>query len=430
MNFGDLREILHYVPQFRGRTFVVALDGAVVESSDFSNILLDLAVLRSLSVRVVLVHGAAAQIEALGRKRGVALSNVDGTGVTDEATLEVSMDAISRLGNAVMQSLTTVKIKAASANAIHAHPAGILKGVDTGFTGTVERIDAGVLRGFLEQDILPVVPPLGFDADGQILRVNSDAVAREVASALGASKVLFVSLDDPRDHTGGRVRQWTAEEALAFVESSGGLPPGMVSKLRHGARATRDGVPRVHLVGSRTPDALLAELFSNEGVGIMVYSDAYQRIRQAANADIDELYLLIHRAIEEEQLIERSRAEIQAAIDDYIVVEIDGNIVGCVAVHPDPARGRAELACLFVKRGHTGQGYGGTLVAAAAERARQRGCGELFALSTQAAGYLVREGFVRSHDLDILPPERREKWESNGRNALLLVRRLDPAEDE
>lgn len=425
MNFSDLRAILQYVPQFRGRTFVVALDGAVIESSDFSNILLDLAVLRSLNVKVVLVHGAAAQIEALGQRRGVALSNTDGTGVTDEITLEVSMDAISRLSNAVMQSLTTVKIKAATANAIHAHPAGILRGIDTQFTGTVERIDAGVLQSFLDQDILPVVPPLGFDADGQTLRVNSDAVAREVATALGASKILFVSRDDLRVQTGGRERQWTADNALAFVAAEGdALPSGTASKLRQAARATRDGVPRVHLIGSRNQDALLAELFSNEGVGVMVYSDAYQRIRPATHADVDELYLLIRRAVEEEELIERSRTEIQGAVLDYVVVEIDGNIVGCVAIHPDPQGGAAELACLFVKHGHTGQGYGSILVKAAEERARQLGCQQLFALSTQAAGYLEREGFVRTDDLGLLPEERRDKWASNGRNAVLLVKRL------
>ncbi|MCB1206427.1 MAG: amino-acid N-acetyltransferase [Verrucomicrobiae bacterium] len=425
MNFSDLRAILQYVPQFRGRTFVVALDGAVIESSDFSNILLDLAVLRSLNVKVVLVHGAAAQIVALGNRRGVALSNIDGTGVTDEATLEVSMDAISRLSNAVMQSLTTVKIKAATANAIHAHPAGIIKGIDHGFTGTVEKIDAGVLQSFLDQDILPVVPPVGFDADGQTLRVNSDAVAREVATALGASKILFVTLCDPRDETGGREKQWTAEDALAFIESNPSLPPGMISKLRQASRATRDGVPRVHLIGSRNQDALLAELFSNEGVGVMVYSDAYQRVRLASHADVDELYLLIHRAVEDEELIERSRAEIHAVIEDYIVIEIDGNIVGCVAVHPAPERDRAELACLYVKRGHTGQGYGRTLVGAATDRARQLGCREIFALSTQAAGYLEREGFARSGDLSLLPEDRREKWLKNGRNAVILHRDLD-----
>lgn len=424
MNFSDLRSILQYVPQFRGRTFVIALDGAVIDSPEFSNILLDLAVLRSLNIRVVLVHGAAAQIEALGKKRNLELSNIDGTGVTDETTLEVSMDAISRLSNTVLQSLTTVKLKAATANAIHAHPHGIVGGVDQGYTGTIERIDDSVLQSFLEQDILPVVPPLGFDADGQTLRVNSDTVAREVATALGAAKILFVSVDDPRELAPEGERQWSGEDAVEYLENNADLSIGVVSKLKQAIRATSDGVPRVHLVGSGSEDAILAELFSNEGVGVMIYSDAYQKVRPATRADVDELHLLIHRAVEDDQLIDRSRVEIQAAIDDYIVVEIDGNVVGCVAVHHYPEDAKAELACLFVKKGHTDQGYGRTLTTAAAERAKSLGAKELFALSTQAAGFLEKADFRRLDDLSILPAERREKWEQNQRNALLLVRNV------
>ncbi|MEM9283599.1 MAG: amino-acid N-acetyltransferase, partial [Verrucomicrobiota bacterium] len=399
MNFSDLRAILHYVPQFRGRTFVVALDGAVIDSPDFSNILLDLAVLRSLNIKVVLVHGAAAQIQALGEKRHVALSNIDGTGVTDEATLEISMDAISRLSSSVMQSLTTVKLQAATANAIHAHPAGILKGVDTQHTGAIERIDSGVLQGFLDQEILPVVPPLGFDADGQTLRVNSDAVAREVAIALGASKILFVSADDPRNELGDRSPHFLNDEAMHFVRETEGLSPNLVSKFEQGSIATRDGVARVHFIGSRNDDALLSELFSNEGVGVMIYADAYQQVRPATRLDVDEIHLLIHRAMEDEQLVSRSRSDILASIEDFVVVEVDGNVVGCVAVHHYSEEKQAELACLFVKKGHTDQGYGSTLVDAAVQRARELAVDQLFALSTQAAGYLEREGFTLSEDL-------------------------------
>lgn len=424
MNFSDLRAILHYVPQFRGRTFVVALDGAVIDSPDFSNILLDLAVLRSLNIRVVLVHGAAAQIAALGAKRGIPLSNIDGAGVTDDATLEVSMDAISRLSNSIMQSLTTAKLQAATANAIHAHPAGILGGEDTRNTGTIERIDASVLQGFLEQDILPVVPPLGFDADGKTLRVNSDAVAREVAVALGAAKVLFVSADDPRETLGTDDRNWSSESVRGFLADRPDLSPGLASKLKHGAAATSDGVTRVHLIGSRNDDALLAELFSNEGVGLMIYSDDYRRVRPATRDDVEEIHLLIHRAMEEDQLVSRTRSELLATIDDFIVIEIDGNIVGSVAVHPYPEENKAELACLFVKRGHNDQGYGRLLVEAATNRAESLGVNELFALSTQASGYLERAGFLRCEDLSSLPSPRREKWEENGRNALLLTRSL------
>jgi len=424
MNFSDLRAILQYVPQFRGRTFVVALDGAVIDSPAFSNIMLDLAVLRSLNVKVILVHGAAAQISALGEKREIPLSNIDGTGVTDEATLEVSMDAISRLSNSVMQSLTTVQLQAATANAIHAYPAGIIGGVDTEFTGTIERIDADVLQSFLDQDILPVVPPLGFDADGQTLRVNSDAVAREVAIALDADKILFLSTEDPRTLLTDGQQSWSSESALDFLENNPDLDNGFASKLKHGAAATRGGVTRVHLIGSENEDAILAEVFSNEGVGVMVYSDAYRSIRPAKRSDVDELYLLIHRAMEEEQLVQRSRCDILSSIDDYIVLEIDANVVGCVAVHPYDADSKAELACLFVKRGHNGQGYGSLLVEAAIQRAQRSGFDQLFALSTQAAGYLEKAGFQRENDLSELPNGRREKWEKSQRNALLLVRRV------
>lgn len=422
MNFGDLRSILQYVPQFRGCTFVIALDGAVIDSPDFSNILLDLAVLRSLNIKVVLVHGAAAQIEALGEKRNIELSNVDGTGVTDEATLEVSMDAISRLSNGVMQSLTTVKLQAATANAIHAHPAGIIKGVDTQFTGTIERIDANVLKSFLDQDILPVVPPLGFDADGQTLRVNSDIVAREVACALGATKILFLSHKNPADYSLDRERQWSAEEALEFIEDNPDAPAGFTSKLAQAARASKDRVPRVHLIGSQVEDALLAEIFSNEGVGLMVYSDDYQRVRPATRNDVDELYLLIHRAMEEEKLIERSRSDIMSSIGDFIVAEVDGNVVGCVAVHHYKEEDQAELACLYVKNGHTGQGYGKVLVEAASNRSESLGVSRLFALSTQAVNYLEKVGFSRIEDRDSLPTKRLSEWEKNGRNAVVLVR--------
>lgn len=423
MNFEDLRAILQYVPQFRGATFVIALDGSVIESPDFSNILLDLAVLRSLNIDVVLVHGAASQIRSLGEKRGISLSNCDGTGVTDEATLEVSMDAISRLSHSIMQSLTTVKIRAASTNAIRARPAGIIGGVDNLFSGTIDQVDGAMLRSFLDQNILPVVQPLGFDADGRTLRVNSDKVAREVGIALKASKIIFVSLSNPQETTQFACRQWSAEQASALLESSAAdkLPAGLLSKIKEAIRATRDGVLRVHLIGVARNDALLAELFSNEGVGLMVYADAYHEVRPATKADADEIYSLIRRAVEDEQLLERPRSDIISQIEDYIVLAIDGNVVGCVAIHFYAEQKLAELACLFVKKGHNGMGYGGILVEAARQRASELQVDWLFALSTQAAGYLQKEGFQKEDDLSLLPPNRLEKWRKNNRNAVLLV---------
>ncbi|MCB1230900.1 MAG: amino-acid N-acetyltransferase [Verrucomicrobiae bacterium] len=423
MKFGDLRGILQYVPQFRGRTFVVALDGAIVASENFSNILLDLAVLRSLNVRVVLVHGAAQQIRELAEKRDVELSNSDGTGITDEKTLEVSLDAITRLNSGVMQNLTSLRIRAATSNAIIAHPAGIVSGLDQGFTGTIERIDTDALESFLGQEILPVLPPLAYDATGRTLRVNSDAVAFETAVALKAAKIIYVLPEEPDFGLPTQVsRQLAENEAEELRQRIGGdQPSGLRSKLKFAIRACREGIPRVHLINGNRNDAILAELFSNEGIGTMVFSDSYRQIRTATQADVDEMLLMMRRAVEDEMLVERSREEIQVRLSDYHIIEIDGNVVGCVALHPDPEAGVAEIACLHVKKAHEGQGYGGFLIKEAEKLASQAGL-KVYAVSTQAVSFFERHGFRRCEDRGFLPEDRRKKLATNGRNSIVLVR--------
>src|SRR5204862_7441476 len=159
----------------------------------FANILLDVAVLRSLNIRVVLVHGASAQIKAAGEKQNVKPSNLDGTGVTDADTLQLALDAANRLTHEILEGLSTNDLRAACPNAIIAHPQGILQGVDHLFTGKVERVDTDLLQTLLNQGIIPVVPPLGFAGDGKTYRVNSDSVAVAVADALKASKLIFIT---------------------------------------------------------------------------------------------------------------------------------------------------------------------------------------------------------------------------------------------
>src|SRR6266446_2377148 len=173
MKVSDLRGILTYVPRFREKIFVSAVDGEIAASPNFGNILLDLAVLRSLSVKVILVHGAALQIERLAAERGVKVSNTDGTGITDEATLKIALDAATTLMNEIMQGLTSVDLRAAYANVVIAHPAGILGGVDFLHTGKVERVDTKLIHLLLNEGVIPVIPPIGFDGEGRSFRVNS-----------------------------------------------------------------------------------------------------------------------------------------------------------------------------------------------------------------------------------------------------------------
>ncbi len=166
LHLTDLREILRYVPQFRDRVFVIALDGAVVEDENFANLLLDIALLRSLRIGVALVHGAGYQIKRMAEQTGQTPSNTDGTGVTDPATLQLALTAANRVTHEVIEGLAAVDLSGAYGNALVAHPAGIIRGVDYQMTGRVERVNTAMLQALLEHDIVPVIPPLGCDGEG------------------------------------------------------------------------------------------------------------------------------------------------------------------------------------------------------------------------------------------------------------------------
>lgn len=425
MNVADLREILQYVPRFRERIFVIALDGELIGSENFTNLLLDLAVLRSLSIRVVLVHGAGHQIRRLAEARGQVLSNSDGTGITDPATLQISIDAAIRLTNEVMEGLSAVDLRAAYLNAIVAHPVGILAGVDQQFTGKVERVDTKALHLLLEEGIVPVIPPLGFDGEGRTFRVNSDAVAVEVGEALRAAKVIFLGPAGLLSPGFQLPRQVSIADAGDLAQKGRGrLPSGLLSKLDAGARACRQGVPRVHLLDGTVNEALLAEIFSHEGIGTMIYSNEYQQIRRIFKKDVRKVLGLIRQSVKNEELVRRTRGEIAERLEDYWILEIDRNPIACIALHPLPGGECAELACLHVSKNHENQGYGRKLIAFVENQARERGMKRLFALSTQAYTYFKQKaGFVEAPP-ESLPPERRLRYEASGRNSKILVKEL------
>lgn len=426
MNVSDLREILQYVPRFRERIFVVAVDGEVAASENFANILLDLAVLRSLSIKVVLVHGASHQIQEMAKSIGVTISNSDGTGVTDEKTLNLSISAAVRLTNEIMEGLSAVDLRAAYINAIIAHPAGILGGVDYEYTGRIERVDVKALRLLLDEGIIPVVPPLGFDGEGRTYRVNSDSAAVEVAEELSAAKIIYLAPSRAFNEAARLPRQLSVPETTELLKKQGSqLFPGTVSKLEGATKACIQGVPRVHILDGAVNEALLTEIFSHEGFGTMVYSNEYQQIRRIFKKDVRAVMSLIRQSVRNEELVRRSRVEILEKLEDYWLLEVDRTPVACVALHVYPEASSGELACLYVSKVHENQGYGRKLMAFVETLARQKGLKNLFALSTQAINYLQQKGGYREVPPDILPAQRREKYMASGRNSRVLLKTLN-----
>ncbi len=425
MQLTDLREMLRYVPQFRDKIFVIALDGAVVADDNFANLLLYIHLLRSLRIGVVLVHGASLQIQELAAATGKKVSNFDGSGITDEVTLDLAITASNRITHEILEGLSIHDLRAAYSNALTAHPAGILKGVDYQWTGRVDRVDVALLETLLKADIIPVVPPLGCDGDARTYRLNSDTVAVEVARALRATKLIYLTMAPGVQLGGELLRHLSVDEAQTILKSQADqLEPKILSKLEQGARAARMGVPRVHIIDGREQEGLLAEVFSNEGIGTLIHANEYQAIRKAMKKDVRAIHALIQAGMETDELLRRTRTDIERQINDFFLFEVDRAPAGCAALHGYPEDRKAEIACVYVDSRFENQGIGLKLLRYGEEQARAAGFEMLFCLTTQAVNYFLQKGGFQLATPDDLPPSRREQYDRSGRKSQVLKKKL------
>ena len=422
----DLRGILKYIPRFRDQIFVIALDGAVIADDALPNLLVDIAVLRSLTIKVVLVHGISVQLRELSSLRQVPISNADGSGVTDAATLDLAVRASARVSHLILEGLTQNGLKCAITNAIRALPMGILKGVDQQFTGKVDRVDKEFLQHLINADIIPILQPIGFGPEGRALRVNSDLLAAEVAEALHASKVVYLS-HQPGLVINGELRRDLSVDTLRqlIATAPDTIAEAGRSKAVHAVKAIETGVPRVHLIDGRVYDTLLNEIFSSDGVGTLIYGNDYQQIRKATRRDVRFIYSLTRSAVKREELIHRTQQAIEKNIDQFYVFEIDENIIACVTLYFYPDKPEmAEIGSLYVLPFHHKRGIGRKMVDFACLRAKERGASIVVALSTQSATFFTSVCGFEETDKSILPKERLKLYEDSGRNPKVMVKHL------
>jgi amino-acid N-acetyltransferase len=276
-----------------------------------------------------------------------------------------------------------------------------------------------------------VVPPLGSDGEGHSYRLNSDAVAVEIARALQAVKLIYLTTHPGipyfgPDQTEGEVQRHlvVGEAELLLKQHGADLPADLRSKFDNAVKAVRGGVPRVHIIDGRVEQGLLAEVFSNEGVGTLIHLSEYQQIRGAVKRDARAIYSLIQAGVERDELVRRTRSEIERQVNEFFLFEVDKNPVACAALHLYPEQNKAELACVCVDPRYENQGIGGKLVHYAEKQARALGVEMLFCLSTQAFNYFQQKGGFTAGAPDDLPPARRERYDRSGRRSLVLLKKL------
>ncbi len=422
----DLRGILKYVPRFQGQIFVIALDGSIVADENFGNLLVDIAVLRSLGIKIVLVHGVGHQIQELSVARNIPITNVDGTGPTDAATLDLGVRASSRVAHLLVEGLTQNALKCATTNAIRALPVGIIKGVDQQFTGRVDRIDKDFIGELIDRQVVPVFSPIAFGPDGRSLRVNSDLLAAELAEALHATKIIYLTPQAGLE-IDGEVRREISVDALRALlkDHPEQVGESSASKAAHAVKAIETGTPRVHIVDGRVFDGLLNEIFSSEGVGSLIYGNDYQQIRKAQRRDVRMIYNLTRNAVKRDELIYRTQQALEKNIDQFYVFEIDENIIACVTLYFYPDKPQmAEVGSLYVLPFYNNRGIGKKMVDFACMMAKERGATTVIALSTQSFGFFTSVCGFAETTKEILPEARLKLYEDSGRNAKVLVKQL------
>lgn len=424
----ELRGVLQYVPKFRDKFVVLCLDASVVTHENFANLLVDIAVMRSLNIQVGIVHGAAGEMQAISARRNLNLSDLTGSGITDSQTLAVAAEASNTISQTILEGLASVDLKGAVTNAVEAHPIGIIKGVDHQFSGKIERMDTAFFNSLLQNNIIPVIPCVVGNGQRTLFRINSDQVALSLAASLNAVKIIFLTESPGLVLNGQLVKQMSSSDVEELLRSDPDeLDQKMRSRLRFSSRACRQGVSRIHIINGTHDGDLLHEIFSPEGIGTLIYSNDFQQIRQATKSDIRSIMSMTKDGVEAEELVARSRKDIEDNIADYHLFISNGQIVGCVAFHVEPDSNIGELAYLFVHPDHENQGIGKKLVKFVEEKARQSGVSSLIALSTQTFAYFVQKGGFSEGSHDDLPPGRKSKYHASGRKSKILIKKLIPA---
>lgn len=426
------RNAAPYINAHRGRTFVIAFGGEAVQDRGFARLIHDIAMLQTLGVRLVLVHGARPQIEQRLRDRGREFRYAAGLRVTDAEALSAVKEAAGCLRVEIEAQLSMglantpmsgARIRVASGNHVIARPLGVRDGVDYQHTGEVRRIDAEGIRRRLEHGELVLLSPLGYSPTGEVFNLSAEDVATATAIALQADKLIFLT-ESPGLRDGRRrpVGQLTAQQAQEWLSGRRKLPPETAQHLRSAVHACRHAIERVHLLERAVDGALLLELYTRDGVGTLITGETYERLRRATIDDVGGILELIQPLEADGVLVRRSREQLELEIDRFSVIERDGVVLGCAAFYPFAEESVGELACLAVHPQYRTAGRGDRLLEFVENEAAALGIARLFVLTTRTAHWFRERGFEPG-DIRALPLRRRELYNYQ-RNSKVFIKAL------
>ncbi|GAB4399227.1 MAG: amino-acid N-acetyltransferase [Rhodoferax sp.] len=435
------RSVAPYIHKFRHQTFVVGVCGEAIAAGKLPNLAQDLALIQSMGVRIVLVHGFRPQVNEQLRAKGHTPRYFRGTRITDEVTLDCAQEAAGQLRYEIEAAFSQglpntpmagATVRVISGNFLTARPIGIVDGVDFQHSGVVRKIDTAAIMRSLDMGALVLLSPFGFSPTGEAFNLTMEEVATSVAIGLQADKLIFVTeiagipsdVDRPvgEDNPIDTELPLDAAEALLAKLPFPDKPTDTAFYLQHCVKACKGGVERSHIIPYAVDGAILLEVYVHDGIGTMVVDEKLESLREASIDDVGGILQLIEPFEKDGTLVKRSRTEIERDIGNYTVIEHDGVIFACAALYPYPEARTGEMAALTVSPQVQNQGDGERILKRIEQRARLAGLDSIFVLTTRTMHWFLKRGFVPVEP-DWLPEERKRKYNWD-RKSQVLVKKL------
>ena len=427
-----IREVFGYLRRYHNQVFVIKIEDALMGLPLFSLLVRDIVLLHQTGIRIVLVPGAKTSIDTMLERYKVKSKTVEGVRITTAEAMPLVKLGASNISNALLSLLSENEAHGVVGNWVRARATGVIKGIDYQRTGRVEKINDDLMRGMLDDGLIPIVSNIGWNSVGQDYNLNSSELAVAVAQALRATKLFFVGgqpgipvvKESPFAESGeirsgyfSNLDRREGESLLKDYPKS--LPPAAREQLALALRALEGGVERVHVVSGARDGILLQEVFSSAGQGTMFYLDGYDHIHPAQSVDVPEILRIMQPYVDAGVLVQRGPADIARDLEHYTVFKIDDVLHGCGALKPI-GPGAAELLALVVDPAYADRGTGGKIVNYLLQKARKAGLRKVFLLTTQTSDFFMRLGF-KEVQVSELPAARKRSWNPE-RNSKVLMK--------
>lgn len=416
-NVKWFRNAAPYINAHRGKTVVLMFGGEAVAHPNFANIIHDIALLRSLGVKLVLVHGARPQIEERMKLQNVEPLMEDNIRITDAGTLSAVKDATGSLRLDIEALLTMglvnspmhgSQIRVSTGNFVIAKPIGVKNGVDFKHTGTVRRIDTVGINTQLNFGSIVLLSPVGYSSTGEVFNLSLEDVATQTVISLKADKLItFTDADGLMNEQGELIKSCGVSTVKALLDATD--DPVKQLLMRAIIQSSENGVERCHCLNYENDSALLQELFTRDGAGTLIAKDYQEQISTATIDDVGGILELLAPLEAEGVLVKRSRELLEVEIERFTVIKKEDVIIACAALYPYPKENSGEVACVAIHPDYRKGNRGVRLINTIENLAKEKKLSSIFVLTTVSAHWFLEQGFTEQ-SVDSLPEDKKKMY--------------------